>query len=51
MLSRDLSVTIMGNTGVGKTTLIKRLNGESVEDISPTTNIEVHQKTHDFLQL
>ncbi|MHA1346145.1 MAG: ADP-ribosylation factor-like protein [Candidatus Heimdallarchaeaceae archaeon] len=45
MLSRDLSVTVMGNTGVGKTTLIKRLKGEPVEDISPTTNIEVHQKT------
>jgi small GTP-binding protein len=45
MLSRDLSITIMGNTGVGKTTLIKRLKGESVEDISPTTNIEVHEKT------
>lgn len=45
MLTRDLSVTILGNTGVGKTTLIRRLKGESIEDISPTTSIEVHQKT------
>ncbi len=45
MLTRDLSVTILGNTGVGKTTLIHRLIGEKFEDISPTTSIEVHQKT------
>lgn len=45
MLTRDLSVTILGNTGAGKSTLIRRLKGESVEDISPTTSIEVHQKT------
>lgn len=45
MLTRDLSVTILGNTGVGKTTLIHRLTGENLEDISPTTSIEVHQKT------
>ncbi len=45
MLTRDLSVTILGNTGAGKTTLIRRLKGESIEDISPTTSIEVHQKT------
>lgn len=45
MLTRDLSVTILGNTGVGKTTLIQRLKGENIEDISPTTSIEVHQKT------
>ena len=44
MLTRDLSVTILGNTGVGKTTLIHRLTGEDIEDISPTTSIEVHQK-------
>ena len=45
MLTRDLSVTVLGNTGVGKTTLIHRIKGEDVEDISPTTSIEVHQKT------
>ena len=45
MLTRDLSVTILGNTGVGKTTLIHRLTGENIEDISPTTSIEVHQKS------
>jgi small GTP-binding protein len=45
MLTRDLSVTILGNTGVGKTTLVHRLTGEKLEDISPTTSIEVHQKT------
>ncbi|MEE9410137.1 MAG: ADP-ribosylation factor-like protein [Candidatus Heimdallarchaeota archaeon] len=45
MLTRDLSVTVLGNTGVGKTTLIRRLKGEDVEDISPTTSIEIHQKT------
>ncbi len=45
MLTRDLSVTILGNTGAGKSTLIRRLKGESIEDISPTTSIEVHQKT------
>ena len=45
MLTRDLSVTILGNTGVGKTTLIHRLTGEKLEDISPTTSVEVHQKT------
>lgn len=44
MLTRDLSVTILGNTGVGKTTLIRRLKGEDIEDISPTTQIEVHEK-------
>ena len=45
MLTRDLSVTILGNTGVGKTTLIHRLIGEKLEDISPTTSVEVHQRT------
>ena len=45
MLTRDLSVTVLGNTGVGKTTLIRRLKGENIEDISPTTSIEVHQKS------
>ncbi len=45
MLTRDLSVTVLGNTGVGKSTLIRRLKGENIEDISPTTSIEVHQKS------
>ena len=45
MLTRDLSVTVLGNTGTGKSTLIRRVKGESIEDISPTTSIEVHQKT------
>lgn len=44
MLTRDLSITILGNSGVGKTTLIKRLKGETIEDISPTTQIEIHEK-------
>ncbi|UJG43217.1 MAG: 50S ribosome-binding GTPase [Candidatus Heimdallarchaeum endolithica] len=44
MLTRELSITILGATGVGKTTLIKRIKGEDIEDISPTTQIEVHSK-------
>ncbi len=44
MLTRELSITILGASGVGKTTLIKRIKGEEIEDISPTTQIEVHSK-------
>ncbi|MHA1303575.1 MAG: ADP-ribosylation factor-like protein [Candidatus Heimdallarchaeaceae archaeon] len=44
MLTRELSITVLGATGVGKTTLIKRIKGEEIEDISPTTQIEVHSK-------
>ncbi len=44
MFTRDLSITILGNSGVGKTTLIKRIKGDNIEDISPTTQIEVHEK-------
>ena len=31
MFDRELRLTILGNAGVGKTTLIKRLKGEPLE--------------------
>ena len=42
MLTRDLSVTIVGTTGVGKTTLVKRIEGG---DLETTTTIDIEVTT------
>ena len=43
MFDRELRLTILGNAGVGKTTLIKRLNGEDLET-EKTTDINVEKR-------
>ena len=43
MFDRELRLTILGNAGVGKTTLIKRLKGEPLET-EKTTNITVEKR-------
>ena len=43
MLTRDLSVTIVGTTGVGKTTLVRRMQGGDLETTT-TVDIEVSNK-------
>ena len=44
VFNRDLRVTILGNAGVGKTTLIKRLKGERLDETEKTTVINVEKK-------
>lgn len=43
MFDRELRLTILGNAGVGKTTLIKRLKGETLET-EKTTSITVEKR-------
>ena len=43
MFDRELRLTILGNAGVGKTTLIKRLKGEDLET-EKTTDISVEKR-------
>lgn len=43
MFDRELRLTILGNAGVGKTTLIKRLKGEDLET-EKTTDITVEKR-------
>lgn len=43
MFDRELRLTILGNAGVGKTTLIKRLKGEELET-EKTTDISVEKR-------
>ncbi|MHA2364764.1 MAG: Rab family GTPase [Candidatus Hodarchaeales archaeon] len=44
VFDRDLRVTILGNAGVGKTTLIKRLKGDDMDESEKTTVINVEKK-------
>ena len=44
VLDRDIRLTILGNTGVGKTSLIKRLKGEDPTTTEKTMDIMVEKK-------
>ena len=44
VLDRDIRLTILGNTGVGKTSLIKRLKGEDPTTTEKTMDIIVEKK-------
>ena len=44
VLDRDIRLTILGNTGVGKTSLIKRLKGEDPTSTEKTMEITVEKK-------
>jgi GTPase SAR1 family protein len=43
-LDRDIRLTILGHTGVGKTSLIKRLKGEDPTEVEKTLEITVEKK-------
>ena len=42
MFDRDIRVTVLGNTGVGKTTLINRLKGTDVHKIKSKKTLEIN---------
>ncbi|MFW9779571.1 MAG: Rab family GTPase [Candidatus Heimdallarchaeota archaeon] len=44
ILDRDIRLTILGHTGVGKTSLIKRLKGEDPTEVEKTLEITVEKK-------
>jgi GTPase SAR1 family protein len=44
VLDRDIRMTILGHTGVGKTSLIKRLKGEDPTSVEKTMDISVEKK-------
>ncbi len=44
VLDRDIRMTILGHTGVGKTSLIKRLKGEDPTSTEKTLEISVEKK-------
>lgn len=44
VFDRDLKISILGNAGVGKTTLIKRLKGENLVNTEKTTEVSVEKK-------
>ncbi|MHA1994908.1 MAG: Rab family GTPase [Candidatus Hodarchaeales archaeon] len=44
VLDRDIRLTILGHTGVGKTSLIKRLKGEDPADTEKTMDIIIERK-------
>lgn len=44
VLDRDIRLTILGHTGVGKTSLIKRLKGEDPTSTEKTMDITVEKK-------
>ncbi len=44
VLDRDIRLTILGHTGVGKTSLIKRLKGEDPTSTEKTLDITVEKK-------
>ncbi len=46
MFDRDIRVTVLGNTGVGKTTLIERMKGTNIKKIlsKKTLDINIEQK-------
>ena len=49
VFDRDLKVSILGNAGVGKTALIKRLNGQDLFNTEKTTQINIEKKKIKFL--
>ncbi|MHA2052981.1 MAG: Rab family GTPase [Candidatus Hodarchaeales archaeon] len=44
VFDRDIRLTILGHTGVGKTSLIKRLKGDDPEDTEKTMDITIERK-------
>lgn len=44
VLDRDIRITILGHTGVGKTSLIKRLKGEDPTSTEKTLEITIEKK-------
>ena len=44
VFDRDIRLTILGNTGVGKTSLIKRLKGENPTETEKTLDIVVEKR-------
>lgn len=44
VLDRDIRLTILGHTGVGKTSLIKRLKGDDPGDTEKTMDITIEKK-------
>ncbi len=44
VLDRDIRLTILGHTGVGKTSLIKRLKGENPAIVEKTLDISIEKK-------
>ena len=42
MFDRDIRVTVLGNTGVGKTTLIERIKGTDVIKIKSKKTLEIN---------
>lgn len=44
VLDRDIRMTVLGHTGVGKTSLIKRLKGEDPTSTEKTMDISVEKK-------
>lgn len=41
---RDINLVIVGKKGVGKTSLVRRLFGENIEDVKSTNGIEIHRR-------
>lgn len=42
MLDRDIRVTVLGNTGVGKTTLINRMKGTDIKKLISKKTLEIN---------
>ncbi|XP_063406306.1 ankyrin repeat, SAM and basic leucine zipper domain-containing protein 1-like [Mytilus trossulus] len=42
-LKRDIRLVVVGKKGAGKTTLIRRLFGEDITDVTSTNGIEIHK--------
>ncbi|XP_063419310.1 uncharacterized protein LOC134702156 [Mytilus trossulus] len=40
---RDIRLVVVGKKGAGKTTLIRRLFGEDITDVTSTNGIEIHK--------
>ncbi|CAC5371597.1 unnamed protein product [Mytilus coruscus] len=41
---RDINLVIVGKKGVGKTSLVRRLFGENIDDVKSTNGIEIHRR-------
>ncbi|XP_071143940.1 uncharacterized protein [Mytilus edulis] len=42
-LKRDIRLVVVGKKGAGKTSLIRRLFGEDIQDVNSTNGIEIHK--------
>lgn len=40
---RDINLVIVGKKGVGKTSLVRRLFGENINDVKSTNGMEIHR--------